>query len=112
MARAWRNDIDLGRLDGVAEQVLAALPGAGDLVLRDSNRRVPYETGDLMRSGRVTRSGEAEVAVTYTDRGAVDAHERMEVPAANGRERKYLENALNATRDEVLAHLAAASGIR
>jgi hypothetical protein len=105
--RAWRNNISLKQMEGVRDALAAKLDDAGELVLTDSNRRVPEDTGDLKRSGKVQRVGPEKVAVTYTDSGAVSAHEKLNVPPANGRERKYLETAFNTQREAVLRLLVA-----
>lgn len=102
------NNIDVSKLEGSRDAMYAALPDAAKLVLADSTRRVPYEKGDLSRSGRIAKVNQYTVSVRYDHPGAVDAHERLEIPAGRGRERKYLENAFNATRAEVLAALVAA----
>ena len=106
--RTWRNNISVEQMRGVREAIAGALDEAGELVLADSNRRVPEDTGDLKRSGKVVRAGDEKVAVTYTDGGAVSAHEKLNIPPAGGRERKYLETAFNAKRQAVLQLLVEA----
>lgn len=104
--KSFSNNIDVSKLRGARDQILAALPDAGQVVLDDSQRRVPDEKGDLRRSGKVVPVSETQVAVTYTDSSAVYAHERLNIKPANGKERKYLESAFNATRAQVLQVLA------
>lgn len=106
--RAFSNRISVAQMHEARAEIVRALPGAADIILKDSNRRVPEDTGDLKRSGKVVPAGAERVAVTYTDGAAVPAHEKLEVTPANGRERKYLENAMNGTKAGVLAALVAA----
>lgn len=118
MAKSWTSTFDVKPvLETTQQGVREGMEQAAALVLADSQRRVPYEKGDLSRSGnsglttdRRFSAGNTQAAVTYTDRGAVDAHERTDVPAANGRERKFLESAMNSTRTEAAAVIAA--GVR
>lgn len=107
--RPFTNRIRLAEMRVVREAVAAALPEAAEMILSDSNRRVPEDTGDLKRSGKVVQINPDKVAVTYTDGGAVAAHEKLNVPPGNGRERKYLESAFNSERDAVFAHIVAAA---
>ena len=109
MARPFSNKVSVAKVREARTAIARALPDAADIILKDSNRRVPEDTGDLKRSGKVVEVSAEKVAVTYTDRGAVAAHEKLEVTPANGRERKYLESAMNGTKSEVRAALIAAA---
>lgn len=108
-------------LDGVRaniERVKAARVKGGrrglllgaQIVLQASNQRVPHETGDLERDGGISADGDT-VAISYgrsaqTRDYAVPQHERMDLHHDSGRSAKFLENALNSTRDQVAEVLA------
>lgn len=83
----------------------------GEVTLGVSNDQVPHEDGDLERTGGVTGDPAAlKVAVSYRDvayRGqAVQQHEDMSLHHDDGRNAKFLERAMAATRDKVLAAVA------
>jgi hypothetical protein len=71
-------------------------------VLAASQKIVPYIKGELAASGDSGLVSDTRSAVTYRDRGAVGAHERLDIQPANGRQRKYLETALTSSRRETL----------
>jgi hypothetical protein len=77
-------------------------------VLGQSNEVVPLDEAELQRSG-VASVDEASLtaAVSYDTPYAVVQHERLDFRHAPGRTAKYLENSLNAARQEVAAILAA-----
>jgi hypothetical protein len=77
-------------------------------VLNVSNRRVPFEEGDLSRDGAASiGEGDKGVigAVSYgrtgdTRRYAERQHEDMSLQHDSGRSAKFLETAFNTTRDQ------------
>lgn len=80
------------------------------LVLDTSNRMVPHESGDLERDGGTSIDG-STAAIAYgrsasTKDYAVVQHEDMSLHHDSGRSAKYLENALNSTRDQVAQIIA------
>lgn len=76
------------------------LAGA-ELILDESNRRVPHETGTLERSGNTAAQG-YDAAVGYNTPYAVRQHEEVGYHHPGKGEAKYLENAVNSSKDEVL----------
>lgn len=89
----WDGDgIDL---DGPIEQGMQA---GADLLLDESNRIAPIETGDLIRSGRAVAEGN-QAAVGYSSVYAMRQHEELGYRHDPGRQAKFLETALrtNAT---------------
>lgn len=104
-----RWDGDSIDLDTAAEQALQA---GADLLLDESNRIAPIETGDLIRSGRAIANSE-EAAVGYNSVYAARQHEEVTWRHDAGRQAKYLETALNhnsarildAIADEIKGHL-------
>ncbi|MGY0023756.1 hypothetical protein ACVHNB_32905 [Streptomyces sp. YJ-C3] len=77
-------------------------------VLGKSNERVPLDEGTLQHSGTASVDEAAlTAAVSYDGPYAVVQHERLDFRHAPGREAKFLENALNSSRDEVMALVAA-----
>lgn len=66
---------------------------AGEHILAVSNKQVPLEDADLMRSGAVTDVGEDTVAMSYDTVYAVRQHEDMSLKHDPGRNAKYLSNA-------------------
>lgn len=83
-------------------------------VLRVSNSQVPHEEGDLERDGGIAIDKDKMIgAVTYGRRAdtkdyAVPQHERLDYRHDGGRNAKFLENALNSTRDDNRAVIAQA----
>jgi hypothetical protein len=72
-------------------------------VLAESNRMVPLEEGTLERSGKVSMdAGTLTGTVSYDTPYAVRQHEEMTWRHAPGRQAKYLETAVNASRQECL----------
>jgi hypothetical protein len=71
-----------------------------EAVLTESNAHVPIDEATLERSGVAQVDGdESEGAVSYDTPYAVRQHEELDYRHAPGRTAKYLENALNSTRD-------------
>lgn len=99
-------------LTGAARQIRQA--GARGLffgaehVLGVSNDRAPIDEGALVRSG-IASVDEARLraAVAYDTPYAARQHEELTWRHAPGRRAKYLESALNDSRDEVRAVIAA-----
>ena len=80
-------------------------------VLGVSNDQVPYEEGDFSRWGRTSVSdSELVAAVSYRDtafRGQAEVlHEDLQMRHDEGRNAKFLENALNSERTAVRAIVA------
>ena len=102
------------RLDWDGERVAAQVRrgvGAGtraaaELLLEESNRRVPLETGDLLASGQVTTDAEGKAAVSYSDAEAVRQHEDPYYRHDPGRSRKYLEIPMLTQRPSMLRVMA------
>lgn len=84
-----------------------ALLGA-EHVLGLSNDRVPLDEGYLQSTGTASVDEPAlQAAVSYDGPYAVPQHERLDYRHPPGREAKYLESSLNASRSEVRRILAA-----
>lgn len=82
------------------------------IVLNASNQRVPHEEGDLERDGGISLDDSKLLAAIAYGRSAQTAkyaraqHERMDYHHDAGRSAKFLELALNGTRDQVAAVIA------
>lgn len=76
---------------------------AGELILDDSTRHVPYEDGPLSRTGAADVEGGDTLVISYRDADyagqAVDQHENMDIRHDEGRNAKFLENAFNSKKD-------------
>jgi hypothetical protein len=93
----WTGDRAIAEIERAAARGLALWTEA---VLTESNAHVPIDEGTLERSGVAQVDGGAlEGAVDYDMPYAVRQHEDLEARHAPGRAAKYLENALNATRE-------------
>ncbi|MGI5196581.1 hypothetical protein ACQEVY_23515 [Streptomyces sp. CA-288835] len=81
---------------------------AAEHVLAGSNDVVPLDEAELQRSGTASVD-EASLTgmVSYDTPYAVVQHERLDFRHAPGRTAKFLENTLNASRQEVAAIIAA-----
>lgn len=82
------------------------LEAGAELVLQESDKLVPYQSGALEESGAVTRFTETTYVVSYA-RHPILAHEDLTFHHKHG-QAKYLETALNANSAEVLDLIAAA----
>lgn len=70
-------------------------------VLAESNKLIPLEEGTLMRSGHVSMdAGTLIGTVSYDTPYAVRQHEEMTWRHAPGRQAKYLETAVNTSRED------------
>lgn len=78
----------------------AMLAGA-ELLLDESNRKVPLETGTLERSGNAAAQG-YEAAVGYNTPYAVRQHEEVGYAHKGKGEAKYLENAMHNNKAQIL----------
>jgi len=78
---------------------------AGEHILGVSNQHVPHEEGTLQRSGGVSQNGNI-VGISYDTDYAVRQHEDMSLHHDEGRNAKFLENALASERDTALAIVA------
>jgi hypothetical protein len=77
-------------------------------VLGVSNNRVPLDEGFLQSTGTASvDEGDMTAMVSFDGPYSVVQHERLDYRHAPGREAKYLENALNGSRTEVQALIAA-----
>ncbi|WP_307848307.1 hypothetical protein [Streptomyces sp. RK31] len=77
-------------------------------VLGISNDKVPLDEGFLQSTGTASvDEADMNAMVSYDGPYAVRQHEELEWRHAPGREAKYLENALNSSRTEVQALIAA-----
>ena len=82
----WSGELE----DGDIER--AMFMGA-EVLLDESNRKAPIETGALIRSG-VAKADGNKAAVGYNTPYAIRQHEELGYQHDQGREAKYLENAL------------------
>lgn len=107
MAKSWDVNLDPGVLVTSKRGAARGLRLAAEYVLQESNTEVPIEEGTLERSGVASVDDQAlRAAVSYDTPYAVRQHEDMTLHHDSGRSAKYLENALNRTRSEVLKIIA------
>lgn len=101
----FRGDLAARQMrDGAARGVYLA----AEHVLGLSNNVVPLDEAELQRSG-VASVDEPSLTgmVSYDTPYAIVQHERLDFRHAPGRTAKYLENSLNAARQDVAAIIAA-----
>lgn len=116
--RWWRSilpsKVDASKMTGMVTAVIGRLAGgqssvlnaAGYHVLGVANQQVPHETGDLMRSGGVSTDNDS-AAIFYDTPYAVVQHEDMGLRHDEGRNAKYLENAVRSEEQVVMTMLQA-----
>lgn len=71
--------------------------------LRESNKIVPVDTGELQESGHLENSGtgsRTEVDIVYDADHAVIVHEDLEAQHAAGTSAKYLEIAIRENKEQ------------
>jgi hypothetical protein len=80
----------------VAANLEDALAEGADVVLRDSDERMPKESGHLAGTGEVNkaRGGTNTVAITYAGPYARWIHEHLFFKHPHGGEAKFLETAM------------------
>ncbi|MEX5711827.1 hypothetical protein AB1484_26925 [Parafrankia sp. FMc6] len=101
----WRGREIAAEVHAAAAQGLRL---AGEHLVTESRKLVPLETGALERSGTATvDDGDLEAAVSYDTPYAVPVHEDLTAQHDNGRQAKYLEQALE-THQDTLQELIAA----
>lgn len=105
MTTSWKwtpnkSDIELHR-----KIVEAALKDGAEFLLEDANRRVPIETGTLMRSGTVTADG-LKAAVAYDTPYAPRQHENTRYRHDQGREAKWLQRTFEQKIARVARYMA------
>lgn len=72
-------------------------------ILAESNKLVPLEEGTLQRSGQIAMDPNNLVGtISYDSPYAVRQHEELTWRHAPGRQAKYLETAVNTSRQECL----------
>lgn len=97
---SWNDDLDID--DEIAERGLQA---GADLLLDESNRIAPIETGDLIRSGRAVANGD-EAAVGYSSPYAARQHEELGYRHDAGRQAKFLESSLRRHSERIVDAVA------
>lgn len=103
----------MSSFEWLADEVMAAIEEAtarglqagADLLLDESNRLAPIETGDLIRSGNTAVDNE-EAAVGYNTPYAARQHEDLSYRHDSGREAKFLEKALHRNADRIIDAVA------
>ena len=107
-------DIVVDRVDWHDANVKAAVAAgrkkasmeAAEGILQDANKHVPYEDGDLERSGRVSQTavaGTTTAVISYNTAYARRLHENPQYNFKHGREGKWLERALSRAPRQVMA---------
>jgi hypothetical protein len=100
----------LDRMSGVGKRAAdRGLQQAAQIVLDESLRRVPRDTGTLADSGHIDTSG-GGVRVVFDAPYAALVHEKMSLKHPRG-ESKYLENAVNASESAAAEAFMTAMGV-
>lgn len=81
-------------------KALIGLEKGAEFVGQKSDTMVPLDEGPLQNSRKVTRAGN-RAAISYNTPYAVKQHEDMTLVHPNGRQPKYLEQALNSAGTRV-----------
>lgn len=101
----WRGREILADVHAAAAQGLRV---AAEHLLTESRKLVPLETGALERSGTVTvDDADLDAAVSYDTPYAVAVHEDLAAQHDQGRQAKYLEQALETEQDTIQDLIAA-----
>lgn len=91
----------------VKRAAVQGLSDGAEHILEESNRIVPIDEGNLMRSG-ITSVDESKMhaAISYDTPYAVRLHEHPEYNFQHGREGKWLEKTLKKRKRDVQRHIA------
>ena len=102
MSSSWKLRLDKKLVKEFHDEAARGLALAGEHVLGEAKKRVPIEEATLERSGATSLDADdLKVAVTFDTPYAVYQHEVLDLQHDEGREAKYLENAINAEIDTV-----------
>lgn len=96
---------------GVTAEVMRALTDAGEFLLAEANKTIPFDEGTMARSGQVTQ-GDGEVVVSYDTSYAVAQHEDVRLNHPNGRRAKWLQLTLNEQADAIRKYVANETGLK
>lgn len=89
----------------VHHKAAKGLRAAANVLLDESRKEVPLDTGALSRSGAVdVNEGDLSATVSYDTPYAVRWHEE-DANFQRGRKKKYLEDPLNNNRDRLLEYI-------
>lgn len=106
--KAWKIDINPRAKDIVGGAAARGLALAAEHVLGEANKKVPLEEGTLERSGSTSVDEDnLQAAISYDTPYAVKQHE-VPMEHNDGRTHKWLENAMNAEKDQMLEIIAKA----
>jgi len=91
----------------VRDAGLKGLEDGGEFLLEESNRTIPHETGEMERSGLVSKDETAgEVAVSYNTPYAPRQHEDTRLSHDEGRRPKWLEQTVTEQSGRIIEHVA------
>lgn len=90
--------------DDLAAAITAGLKAGADQLLDKSNALVPFDDGDLKKSGRAVAEG-TSAAVGYSADHAIKQHEKLNYHHDGG-QAKYLETAFRANASEIQQTIA------
>ena len=102
MTLVWRGQEILSDIEDLQTKANKA---AAEFILGESNKKVPHEYGDLERSGTADADKDG-FTVSYGTVYAVPQHENLDYNHSEGREAKYLENAVINNREDMLQLMA------
>jgi hypothetical protein len=96
MSKAWELKINKSIAPEIRKAAARGLAIAGEHVLGEAKKQVPIEEHILEESGTVTTDPDnLKVAVVFDTPYAVPVHEIMTAQHDEGRNAKFLENAMN-----------------
>lgn len=98
----------------VTDAAMRALTDAGEFLLQEANKTVPFDEGTLARSGQVTADNAGrQVVVSYDTPYAVTQHEDVRIDHShNGRRAKWLQATLNEQADTIKQFVAKETGLK
>ena len=95
--------------DPMLDMLDKRLHGAALYLLAVANRTIPIETGQMMRSGAVSRPKRHERIVSYNTVYAVRQHEDVRLRHATGRRARWLAQALDEQRSRIVQFIGKGS---
>jgi hypothetical protein len=101
----WRGPAIVGIADRIARKALAEV---AEVLLEESNRTIPWQTGDMQRSGGIAHKtdGRPQSVVHYGAGGinyAVRQHEDTRLRHPGGRRAEWLRRTLDENRRRYIA---------
>ncbi|MBR1710598.1 MAG: HK97 gp10 family phage protein [Clostridia bacterium] len=113
MSIRYRKNLDWGKVSSKLQKAgKKGLQAGLEILLEESQRQVPKDTGALAQSGKVVMYNDQEGHVSYNTEYALVQHERTDFSHPHGGKAKYLEDPANDSGIQSAMYAALGEAIR